>query len=758
MKQALTTTPQDRFNTAVDTRIVNMLHHLRKGKGKGKGKGKAGKDNIDPTLVYLADSQGNADEPTIGGIYDRSKNRFTANVTRKARAAATAVIPAAVYGTQWITAAVHKNGKFASKMLRIIWGGNKGRRCPEAVLAVLHDPTRVDPLYASAFRTIMTARRTLRKCEARMDKFYENLVHLQKGTMPKGTIGPAAGFCLAANVMGASVIAQEGKVWLRAELGAVVNLLTDNSTYLAQSMRDAARLTIMEGLSERANSRSRKRMDGTWAYGREDLRNIPRYVDHKTTCQLINGKSSTPKYGVGSIWTDNKRRERRRLNGKGKQLLKQIIAGSIRPPHRLVHTGVCDSAKCPLCEHTKRDAAHLFWDCDGMQKVRARHMQSIQKIIEKATGMSVWRGQALRAVIANNAFRNCFICPGQECPIRAANDIDCYDTRLDCTNEHVIFWPEENNWERVDCQDYYRVYTDGSALRPETKDTARAGWDVFYDQGSHHNVAEKLAGPTQSSYWGEVRAALHAIATAGTNIIVIAECKSVVDIINWLIEGEDLPNEITDRDLWEQIQFFIRGNESNYRVRWMPSHLSDKGKFDKKKKAMDAGLVTQEDIFANDSADELAKLGANLHNFWAHTAALQDDIKNVTHIAQFIAAEIWHVFLQRSEDNGESDAEYESLLMAALQDDLGCNAYPQEDDDPFAFGSSPWELRNDEQDPHEEQDTWIDLDEISIRADFPDVAAVQQDELPPRSQTTEPDHNGSCPEDTLQGFRSRFPD
>ena len=81
------------------------------------------------------------------------------------------------------------------------------------------------------------------------------------------------------------------------------------------------------------------------------------------------------------------------------------------------------------------------------------------------------------------------------------------------------------NWQHIDGEWFRKVYTDGSALRPECRETARAGWGVFYGSASKRNAARKVVGCTQNSYRAEVRAALHAVMGAKEPTIVILTAK-----------------------------------------------------------------------------------------------------------------------------------------------------------------------------------------------------------------------------------------
>ena len=97
------------------------------------------------------------------------------------------------------------------------------------------------------------------------------------------------------------------------------------------------------------------------------------------------------------------------------------------------------------------------------------------------------------------------------------------------------------------------MYTDGSARWTESKDTAQAGWGVYFGDSSGLNKGAPLAGPIQSSYRAELRAALHVAMTAGVNVMIMADCKAVVTQFQKILEGESVPKDIADKDLWDQV-------------------------------------------------------------------------------------------------------------------------------------------------------------------------------------------------------------
>ena len=118
----------------------------------------------------------------------------------------------------------------------------------------------------------------------------------------------------------------------------------------------------------------------------------------------------------------------------------------------------------------------------------------------------------------------------------------------------------ELHFERLYCP----VYTDCSALRPESKATARAGWAAYNGEGSALNVKQPLMGKIHLSYRAELRAALHVVRTAAANVIIIADCKAVALQLQKISEGESLPPRIADRDLWEKIVFLAKGRKGKH--------------------------------------------------------------------------------------------------------------------------------------------------------------------------------------------------
>ena len=173
-------------------------------------------------------------------------------------------------------------------MLNAIRGTGKSLTCAEIVTAILHDPTRVDPLTASALRTIMTANRQLKKRPERLEKLRKCFMAKKNGTMRQRAHGPSTGLMAAAEAIGCHLDCVNSNIFLVNQFGARVALDTTENSTLASALREAARFQTMSILGERAARVNPKTGKAT----REDVRGIQPYIDAHTTTALINGRNS----------------------------------------------------------------------------------------------------------------------------------------------------------------------------------------------------------------------------------------------------------------------------------------------------------------------------------------------------------------------------------------------------------------------------------------------------------------------------------
>ena len=77
---------------------------------------------------------------------------------------------------------------------------------------------------------------------------------------------------------------------------------------------------------------------------------------------------------------------------------------------------------------------------------------------------------------------------------------------------------------------------------------------------------------------------------------IVSDCKSVVVTMQHIFDGGSVPKKIADIDLWNRVHQLAAGRNDAYRIRWIPSHLSDQGNEEKRAKYSALGLVDDMDI------------------------------------------------------------------------------------------------------------------------------------------------------------------
>ena len=122
---------------------------------------------------------------------------------------ASAAVPKLLYGTQWAMPSCAALSGFRTRVISAIWGRHSRMRCPEIVLAGLHEPTRVDPFFAAAYRTVMLARRIAHKSDARYAQFIRSVEAAGAPDKLRNLHGPAHGFLRACYALGIEVNVRE---------------------------------------------------------------------------------------------------------------------------------------------------------------------------------------------------------------------------------------------------------------------------------------------------------------------------------------------------------------------------------------------------------------------------------------------------------------------------------------------------------------------------------------------------------------------
>jgi hypothetical protein len=164
---------------------------------------------------------------------------------------------------------------------------------------------------------------------------------------------------------------QDGELHLKTPLGADVSLRTSHGTHLKEVIKEACRFSAIQHLCDRISTESKEAH-------RQDMQGIDPYVDISATMALCRAKDKHEiEVGMEEPMPDlNEEADNDEtqtptisravgIGARRRRKLHTIISGSIRPPHRLIHTGAVDTDICnnPRCKGARCDTKHIFWDC-----------------------------------------------------------------------------------------------------------------------------------------------------------------------------------------------------------------------------------------------------------------------------------------------------------------------------------------------------------------------------------------------------------
>jgi ribonuclease HI len=137
-----------------------------------------------------------------------------------------------------------------------------------------------------------------------------------------------------------------------------------------------------------------------------------------------------------------------------------------------------------------------------------------------------------------------------------------------------------------------KSYTDGSCHEGDNPDVARAGWGAYFAKNSKHNFAAPLDGPVQTSYRAELKAVIHVIRKTATPTVIMCDCQSVVKTFD-KYQDCGIPSQgLREQDLWDQVFMLMKDTAADsILMQWMPGHLDDKAKADKKAKMLKDGTI-----------------------------------------------------------------------------------------------------------------------------------------------------------------------
>ena len=173
------------------------------------------------------------------------------------------------------------------------------------------------------------------------------------------------------------------------------------------------------------------------------------------------------------------------------------------------------------------------------------------------------------------------------------------------------------------------------------------------------------------------------VRTAGHPTSIKCDCESVVNITLRIIQGHDVDtDELADGDLWTSIKELVMHAPKGYfRCIWIPSDCGDEGNEDKKQKMLSCGAITLQQITGNEQADELAKLGAALHQVEERILLAQDHRKKVARIYQYMMVDIWSRHFETFVDSKGKPITPDSSDDLPQCEDMGQHDLDYNDDD-----------------------------------------------------------------------------
>ena len=609
-------------------------------------------------------------------------NGTTVSRRAKLRAATVAIIPLAIADNQWCRASANAASKLRTALMQGTFGPGRKLRCIEILSALYFDPTKLDPLFASAYRSFTQCRRLLRKNSERSNRFIADFCNTNRHTNYAN--GPVNGLSEAAQLIEATVNLINGELCITTPDGITIPINCDQKGYYNFVLREAIKRRIIKHLQQRTTNN----VDRAHAHFRKDMVGITTDVDDTATMANFRYKP-------------NKREKRDKKAPvqpvycqcpKLNHILQSIIAGSIRSPDRLMAANLakCDKCTCKDCRGARATTEHIFWHCNKYNDVREPFILYAQYLLNKCASEHNEAFQHISQQILLPCFRNCGIMNGTDDVKKAHSELpgDANDRYNDFDPDQMVMPTANTQWKCIDDQWYIVVYTDGSAFNPTSKYLARAGWGVFYANDSEYNKSGPLYGPTQSSYRAEVRAILEVVRTAIHHTIIYSDCDTAVKTTNQIIKKQ-LRNtdDLADGDFWYAIKEIIDDSPTDFfQCVWIPSHCGDAGNEAKRDKMIASGLINAVQIAGNDQADELAKAGAATFQIEEKTLIAQSYRNKITMTYQNMMVQIWSSFFDEYvNEKGEPIKEDIASDMPALNSYVQqSGSYDDDDYDPFA--------------------------------------------------------------------------
>ena len=299
----------------------------------------------------------------------------------KQHAMITAVVPKMTPSTLWTKPAESKLNKLRTAIIGTVMGKKGGIRCPEVVTSVCTNPIKTDPKSVLIYRTLLDARRLMRKSDERRNDFIEQIrAMVRRGSSHNEILlGPVKGVLQAAYEWFEATPVRGNDVMLQPAVGPPCSLFEPSDKVFKDFMQTSARHAIWRKIAQQMHMGQSRRKD------------LAGFHDH------INVEATMAASRLAKQWKISEKLWR--------QMHLTLVSGSVVAGDRLHARKEIENDECPLdgCRHTSE---HLLWECTAFDCIRRPFIMQIGDII----GQAVHKGPIVSSYISeihdSKPFRN----------------------------------------------------------------------------------------------------------------------------------------------------------------------------------------------------------------------------------------------------------------------------------------------------------------------------------------------------------------
>jgi ribonuclease HI len=577
-------------------------------------------------------------------------------------------IPQVVMGATVALIPKTPGDSLAGAALKAAWGRTFLVRAQELAHAVVLNPLRFHPYWASIGECVNAITRSVYKRPAIGEQF-KKVCEARSLSAETVKEGPAANLAKAANALGYHL---NSNLNLTRDGYEDIPLIGQEPRWVKQRVEEAARDRLVDEVRQRCREGNRgkktHRMDLEEAIeGDIDFPATKAYPDRKKRSK----KAKLPEegsfaealeafVGVAPASDEHKRwwevlvtgalRTGQRLNSAG---IKDRITGEVIPRH------------CVLCSCGDDETIeHVIWDCQCEEycQIRRRFNDVLGKVVANTSN------QEEKAFLTDpRQWPKCLRTHGL---MPRPPDSCIPKVKFACDFETSTRYPllGSKTWGWIDvlvapflCEQEdgrMKAYTDGACKHPGDWRNARGGYGVFFYPLCPWNVGRPLGGLYQGSDRTELRAVVHVLESTPKEARlphVKSDNKAVVDgfsaIIRSLATGSKRPTFKANRDLWARVAAVLSDRNGDAGCSWTKGHATAA--------MVEQGRVRKEDKAGNDEADRLAVEGRIAHGGDPQFATDVATRRQVALIVQAMAIQIFCIrskLRKEMEDQAEGEA------------------------------------------------------------------------------------------------------